>query len=232
MKLKELDGLYLKNKDIATKSFFTVPITVSSVNPTVTDIDGNIYHTIVIGTQRWIVENLKVTHYSDGTAIPNITNNVAWLADTTGAYCWYENDIGTYSEYGCLYNWFATTNVHNIAPVGWRVPSGDDLDILNLYLGGAAIAGGKMKETGLVHWNAPNTGATNSSGFFALGSGHRNDWDGDFRVIKETFLFWTTLDEGNPTYAHMGIITNDSAHCNNHYDAKVNGFSIRCMQGI
>ena len=73
----------------------------------VTDIDGNVYKTVTIGTQVWMVENLKTTRYNDGSAIPLDTNRNTWYELTTGAYCWY-NDSATYgSTYGALYNWYA-----------------------------------------------------------------------------------------------------------------------------
>jgi hypothetical protein len=78
---------------------------------TVTDIDGNVYHTVTIGTQVWMVENLKTTKYNDGTAIPLVTDGTVWGSDTTPAYCWYNNDEGTFKKiYGALYNWFAVNN--------------------------------------------------------------------------------------------------------------------------
>ena len=98
----------------------------------VTDVDGNSYTTVTIGTQQWMVENLKTTHYADGTAIPNLTIDGDWIADVTGAYCWYNNDIVNATPYGALYNWYAVTNAHGLAPAGWRIPTESDLDALML----------------------------------------------------------------------------------------------------
>lgn len=90
----------------------------------VTDIDGNVYQVVSIGKQLWIKENLKTTHYRDGSAIPNVTVNSAWVALTTGAYCWYNNDEATYKNtYGALYNWYAVADSRNLCPTGWHIPT-------------------------------------------------------------------------------------------------------------
>lgn len=141
---------------------------------TVTDIDGNIYHTITIGTQVWMAENLKTTKYRDGTSIPNITDNATWAALTTGAYCNYNNDPGNAPTYGSLYNWYAVNDVRNIAPTNWHVATDEEWTTLTTYLGGNSVAGGKLKEAGLAHWESPNTSADNSTGFHAVPTGFRN----------------------------------------------------------
>ena len=117
---------------------------------TVTDIDGNVYHTVTIGTQTWMVENLKTTKYNDGTAIPLVTDSTAWLNLTTPGYCWYNNDAATYKNtYGALYNWF-TVNTSKLAPSGWHVPTDAEWTTLITYLGGETVAGGQMKSTGTI----------------------------------------------------------------------------------
>ena len=141
---------------------------------TLTDNDGNIYKTITIGSQTWMAENLRTTKYRNGDPIPNVTVDATWVALTTGAYCWYNNDDFAYkTTYGALYNWYAVADSRNIAPTGWHVPTYVDWTTLTDYLGGESIAGGQLKETGTLNWKTPNTGATNSSGFTALPSGVR-----------------------------------------------------------
>jgi uncharacterized protein (TIGR02145 family) len=133
----------------------------------VKDIDGNVYKTIIIGTQTWMAENLKTTKYNDGTAIPLVTDGVAWTALTTPGYCWYNNDAGSYKDiYGALYNWY-TVNTRKLCPIGWHVPSDAEWTTLTNYMGDNVV-GGKLKETGTIHWQSPNKGATNESGFTAL----------------------------------------------------------------
>ena len=124
------------------------PISGANSN-TVTDIDGNAYHTVAIGTQVWMVENLKTTRYNDGTAIPLVTDSAVWgnLTSTPG-YCWYNNDMSMYKNlYGALYNWYAVST-EKLAPEGWHVPTNSEWGVLINYLGGDTSAGGAMKETG------------------------------------------------------------------------------------
>jgi len=156
-----------------------------------TDADGNVYHIVTIGTQTWTVENLKTTHYNDGTAIPLVTDNTAWVNLTTPGYCWYNNGAATNkATYGALYNWYAV-HTGKLAPAGWHVPTTAEWDTLATHLGGAAIAGGKLKETDTIHWYPPNTGATNESGFFALPGGSR-DGTGSFYGFSYEGSWWCT----------------------------------------
>jgi uncharacterized protein (TIGR02145 family) len=133
------------------------------------DIDGNYYTTVKIGTQVWIAENLRTTKYSNGTPIPYIEDNKTWSGLTlgvvkTGAYCWYNNDSAKYKNiYGALYNWYAIIDSNGLCPDDWHVPTDGEWAILENYLGGNSVAGGKMKETGLEHWISPNKDATNES---------------------------------------------------------------------
>jgi uncharacterized protein (TIGR02145 family) len=162
---------------------------------TITDSDGNIYHQVTIGTQTWMVENLKTTKYKDGTAIPNITDAIAWKALSTPAYCWNNNDeVTNKTTYGALYNWY-TINTGILCPTGWHVPSDSEWSTLGNYLGGESIAGGKLKETGTIHWQSPNTGATNESGFLALPGGSR-DILGNFDDIGYFGSWWSSTEVG------------------------------------
>ncbi len=139
---------------------------------TLSDIEGNVYSTVTIASQVWMAENLKTITYNDGTTVPLITDATEWgLLETPGC-CWYGNDPDTYGDtYGALYNWY-TIESGNLCPEGWHVPTDNDWEILYNYLGGL-IAGGKLKETGTIHWQSPNVGATNETGFTFLPSGFR-----------------------------------------------------------
>ena len=143
----------------------TVTINVSAVT-TVIDVENNVYNTVIIGTQTWMQENLKTTKYRNGTAIPNITDDTAWTTQTTGAYCWYNNDIANKTNYGAFYNYYTVVDSRNLCPTGWHVPTDAEWTILTTYLGGASIAGIKMKAT--TFWASSNTGTVNSSGFTAF----------------------------------------------------------------
>ena len=105
-----------------------------TLSTTVTDIDGNVYHTVKIGTQTWMVENLKTTKYKDGSVIPLVTDNSAWYNSLTPAYCWYNNDATSHKDtYGALYNWYAVST-GKLAPDGWHVPTNSEWTILENYV--------------------------------------------------------------------------------------------------
>ncbi|MBK8484993.1 MAG: fibrobacter succinogenes major paralogous domain-containing protein [Saprospiraceae bacterium] len=166
---------------------------------TMTDIDGNTYKTITIGTQTWMAENLRVTKYRNGDPITIVTDNANWTAFTSGAYCNYNNttDKDHIATYGRLYNWYAVTDNRNIAPAGWHVPSDAEWRILTSYLGFLPVAGGKMKEISTIHWKSPNTGATNESGFSATPTGYRYGVDGVFYNLGELVGYWSNTPNGS-----------------------------------
>ncbi len=193
----------------------------------VTDYDGNTYKTIKIGNQTWMAENLRSTHYSNGTPIP---------------YFDYNNDSTNSEIYGRLYSWSAAmkgeassntnpSNVHGIAPTGWHLPSKAEWQQLADYLGGTAIAGGKIKETGNEHWLSPNTGATNESGFTALPAGMFAFWQ-EFQWIGNYSAFITSTDQSVPSHPEVaGIkLSYDNA------EMTIGGFhpddalSVRCVK--
>jgi uncharacterized protein (TIGR02145 family) len=158
-------------KDITTKNIIFNP----DLNyGTMSDIDGNDYRTIQIGSQIWMAENLKTTQYNDGTQIPEWTRNTEL---NTASYKWFGNRGDYLADYGAMYNWYVV-NTGKVCPVGWHVPSYDEWSQLVTYSGGETSAGGKLKETGTTHWNSPNTGADNSTGFTAVGAGNNEDMAG------------------------------------------------------
>lgn len=171
--------------------------------PTVRDIDGNVYQTVLIGEQCWMKENLRVAHYQNGDPISNITDETAWanVAAGTGAYCDYDNDDGNAEIYGRLYNWWAVTDPRNVAPEGWFPATGSDYFTLADYLGGWAVAGGMLKEVGLVHWNEPNDGATNESGFTGLPNGIRSH-TGNFNGLGNLAYIWSTSTASMTAYSY------------------------------
>lgn len=197
---------------------------------TVSDIDGNVYNTVKVGTQTWMKENLRVTKYRNGEAIPNVTNNSSWTLLTTGAQCTYNNTVKVDSivKFGRLYNWFAISDTRNIAPVGWHVATDADWTTLTSYLGGETIAGGKLKEVGTSNWTTPNTGASNETGFNALPGGQRID-DGSFYDIGLNGGWWssTQFDNSNAWLRYMGFYGADVLRDN---FIKSNGLSVRCVK--
>lgn len=197
---------------------------------TVTDIDGNVYNTVTIGTQTWMKENLKVTKYNDGTAIPLLTDGTSWSSGTPG-YCWYNNDQLTYGNtYGALYNWH-TVNTGNLCPTGWHVPTNDEWTTLTNFLGGLSVAGGKLKEVGTVHWNSPNEGATDEAGFTALPGGLRFNYNAKFNYIGSYAYFWSA----DPSYiytAWMRNINRGQSKVDSSFASKGDGYSVRCLKDI
>ena len=195
---------------------------------TVTDIDGNLYHYIVIGTQTWMVENLKTTKYRNGDAIANVTGD--WSVLVTGAYSWYNNDATTYrNSYGALYNWYAVADSRNIAPLGWHVPTDVEWTTLTDYLNGTSVAGGKLKETGTAHWKSPNLGATNSTGFAALPGGYHNFKDSTFDVVGSDGFWWSST-AGSGAIAGCRFLDFGNANVYRLFYEKQYGFSVRCVR--
>jgi uncharacterized protein (TIGR02145 family) len=211
--------------DNALKELGLIPNNYSGL---LSDIDGNTYKTVTIGTQTWMAENLRVASYKDGTAIPLVTDTITWANLTTPGYCWYNNDEAAYkATYGALYNWF-TVNTGNLCPAGWHVPTDDEWMTLYNYLGGEGVAGGKLKETGTAHWASPNTGATNESGFTALPGGFRY-LTGIFDRIG-TWCFWWSATENNDVWAHYWYLIYDTSNFVGPHYVKVEGFSVRCLK--
>ena len=202
---------------------------------TVKDIEGNVYKTVTVGKQVWMKENLKTTKYNDGKAIPVVTDDKAWEALTTPAYCWYKNDARANKKtYGALYNWYAV-NTNKLCPGGWHVPTDEEWRTLTTYLGGEAVAGGKLKETDTTHWESPNTGATNESGFTALSSGSRNH-AGSFDISGSNALFfrsnacWWSSSGQYDFNAYYRRLYNRLNEIYSSLSVKQSGYSVRCLR--
>jgi uncharacterized protein (TIGR02145 family) len=199
------------------------PKPTSGYGPNITDVEGNLYKTVYIGTQQWMVENLKTSKYSDGTTIPNITDNTQWTNLTTGAWTYYNNDAVNNTKYGKLYNWYSVSNGNkNVCPTGWHVPTITEWNVLIDYLGGKDVAGGKLKEVGTNSWVFPNKDASNISLFTGLPGGLRG-YTGGFGTYGEYGVFWST--GGNFTIVNSGGgVYYDAIEMN-----KV-GCSVRCIK--
>ncbi len=206
----------------------------------VTDFDGNIYQTVTIGDQVWMAENLKVTHYSDGSVILLVVDNSDWdaLSYADKAYCWYDNNPTNGDTYGALYNWAGAMNgtsssdtnpsgAQGVCPAGWHLPSDTEWTELIDYLGGDKIAAGKLKETGIKHWDSPNTGATNESGFTALPGGYR--FYGSFYDAGGYANFWTAT-ESSDSSAWSQLFFYDSTGLQHVVAEKRGGLSVRCVK--
>ncbi len=224
---------------------------------TVSDIDGNSYNTVSIGSQCWLKENLKVTQYNDGTLIPldnsgGISGNntsggpLTWTR-TTGARTVNEQNNANIAIYGYLYNWYAAKGIvttgstvyKNICPIGWHVPTDSEWKSLVIYIDPASAgvttvdqsttACGKMKVTGFSYWQSPNTGATNESGFSAMPGGFRSDTF--FSGINQEADFWSATENVNNVNNswHWTIVDYDSI-LYRYNSNKTWGLSVRCLK--
>jgi uncharacterized protein (TIGR02145 family) len=204
------------------------------VNPmliygTVKDQDSITYKTIKIGNQIWMAENLRTTKYNDGSMITDVTDNTLWKGANSGAYCTYNNteNPDSIATFGRLYNWYAV-NTGKLAPKGWHVPSQADWTILVNYLGGTGVAANQLFEIGVMHWAAPNTQATNASGFTMLPGGYR-DYSGSFLNINDGANFWTSTKYSGQNPSRVYFLKNDPKAYG--YNGLENfGFSIRCVK--
>jgi uncharacterized protein (TIGR02145 family) len=219
----------------------------------ISDIDGNVYNTVLIGTQCWTKENLRVRKYNNGRSIPfdatggSGGSSSTWSNLTIGAHTIYANDSTTTpsnrTKYGYLYNWYAAKGIYttgtitstdtlNICPEGWHVPTDADWTALTDELGGVSVAGGKMKSVRTFYWNSPNTGATNESGFSALPGGLR-DIDGSFYKISNGAFFWSATEFASSS-AWSRLLNHDNSIVSRSNlvsdSSKSVGASIRCLK--
>jgi uncharacterized protein (TIGR02145 family) len=210
----------------------TIAQTIGKPGLNITDSEGNSYKTVTIGTQTWMAENLKTSKYSDGTTIPNITENTQWSQLTTGAWCYFNNDQKFNSKYGKLYNWYAvspTTNgSKNICPTGWHVPTDAEWTVLTNYLGGEFVAGGKLKEVDTTSWYSPNTESTNMSLFTGLPGGTRYG-SGNYVGIGYYGSWWSST-ESNTANAWFRYLSNYLGNAFRDNSNKAYGFSVRCLR--
>ncbi len=166
--MKQKNLILLSTLMVAIISFLVFNNSVSQV----TDKDGNVYKTITIGMQEWMLENLNVTHFRNGDAIPQEKDDEDWSLLNTAAWCNYDNKSNNGKEYGKLYNCSAVNDPRGLAPKGWHIPSDAEWKQLIDYLGGDSLAGEKMKS--LSKWESPGTVLRNESGFSAFPVGMRN----------------------------------------------------------
>ncbi len=193
----------------------------------VTDADGNSYRTYQIGTQTWMVENLKTTKYNDGTSIPIVPEGPTWSSITTPACCWQNNNAVRKIPYGALYNWY-TVSTGKLCPEGWHVPGDYEWEELTGYLGGDQIAGAKLKEAGLLHWNSPNTGATNETYFWALPGGNRLAGpDAVFTNLFKLGGWWSSTSGGDMAFTRF--MYDNSSSVVRSFNSKNWGLSVRCV---
>ena len=196
-------------------------------NSTIKDIDGNVYHTVNIGTQIWTKENLQVIRYNDGKSISNVIG---------ATYCWYNDSVKYKSIYGALYNWYVV-NSGKLCPVGWHVPTDEDWKILEMYLGMSQTEvdktgtrgenqGDKLKST-KGWWG--NWNGTDNYGFCALPSGMHDLYGGKFYDAGYYGYWWSNTSAIDKKYAWTRFLyARNYINRDNHY--KENGYSVRCLK--
>jgi len=200
-----------------------------------------LYHDgeVTIGTQTWMKRNLDVAYYRNGDPIPQVTDPTQWANLTTGAWCYYNNDPALGAIYGKLYNWYAVHDPRGLSPAGWHVPLDNEWKTLEMYLGMSQAQadiigwrgtneGGKLKETGTSHWSSPNLGATNETGFTALGSGCRNEVS-TFYTFGDLGYWWTSSENGT-SYAWSRYLASGNEKILRTYHLKNAGFPVRCVK--
>jgi uncharacterized protein (TIGR02145 family) len=205
-------------------------------NGSITDQEGNVYKTIVIGTQEWMAENLNTSIYRNGDVIPTGLSNADWentINTQQGAWAYYNNDASYACPYGKLYNWYACVDARQLCPLGWHVPTDAEWSVLTSYLGGEGVAGGKMKTTGTIEaatglWYTPNTGATNSSGFSGAPGGGRGSY-GDYGLIGDDGNWWSS-SEFDTYYAWSRNLYYGDGNAYRGPLGKLLGFSVRCLR--
>lgn len=183
---------------------------------------------VKIGGQTWMIKNLDVDHYRNGDRIPQVSDPTAWAYLTTGAWCYYNSDSTKGNTYGKFYNWYAVNDPRGLAPAGWHIPNDAEWTTLEKSLGGSSVAGGKMKEAGILHWQTPNTGGNNSSGWAGLPGGCRSV-NGFFSGILEAGFWWSS-SEGNPPLAWLRILSFTGGNIGRSYGNKYFGYSVRCVK--
>lgn len=210
----------------------------------ITDIDGNTYKTVQIGSQCWMAENLKTTTYHNGVPIPKVTNNGDWSNLTTAAYAWYNNDIEWKDPYGALYNWFTTVDTSGLCPTGWHVPTNDEWTVLTESIGGTnephgnelkscrqvnSPLGGECNTSEHPRWNEHNMHyGSDDFGFSGLPGGYRY-LDGIFHNIEGDGLWWSST-ESSSTHAWDRDLDYDRGFVGKGGYPKLAGFSIRCVR--
>lgn len=230
--------------DSETKSGYITVITNGGETGTVTDIEGNVYKTITIGTQEWMAENLKTTKYNDGTSIPLVTGVTEWSNLTTPGYCWYDNDETTYKDtYGALYNWY-TVNTDKLCPSGWHVPTDTEWTELENYLIAngynydGTTTGNKIGKSLVATsgWNSSSgvgdvgndQSSNNATGFSAFPGGYRY-YDGNFRNVGDSGYWWSS-SESSTSNAYSRYLHYYRNYLGRYDHRKHYGFSVRCLR--
>jgi len=227
--------------DTKTKSdYITVTWATSNETGTLTDTrDDQVYQTVKIGDQWWMAENLAYLPSVSPPSAGNSADPYYYVYDYLGTSVSDAKTTSNYQTYGVLYNWPAAmagaassaanpSGVQGVCPAGWHLPSDLEWTQLTDYLGGEYVAGDKLKEYGTTHWESPNTGATNESGFTALPGGLRG-YNGNFFSIGDAGLWWSAT-EYNSSYAWLRYLEFGHGEFSGYSYYKDFGYSVRCVK--
>lgn len=221
----------------ASKTYYSTEKEFTTIKlPTVKDYDGNEYRVIElaskIGPRKWLLDNFKGTHYANGDPIPHVTDNDEWISLSTGAYCYYDNDKENAKTYGALYNWWAAVDPRGLI-VGWHTPSDDEWEemasIFNNLVQGPDKRGQVLKEAGTKHWQAPNQGANNQSGFTALPAGVKYSNNYGFGYMKTKTYFMSGTEIGDSFWTKILYFDQNQFHDTPGVSKKMGG-SIRLIK--
>lgn len=222
----------IMNIHLSNGTVLEIPLTeIDSINYTFPGgsgngptLDGHTYQTVVIGSQEWFAENLRTTVYANGDPIPNLIDCNEISSNTSGAWMHYMHNVQLDNPFGKLYNYLAVSDVRTVCPTGWHIPSDNEWYTLIDFLGGASVAGGKMKSIGTEFWDSPNQDATNESGFSALPGGMYDEtvgfydlgWFGNYLSSDASYVELNAYGGGVEVYVGEANLTNGfyfSARC-------------------
>lgn len=220
-------------------TYYGSQVTFTTLGADISDIDGNVYPTILQCTQTWMAKNLTVSHYRNGDPIPQVSDPALWASSATGAWCYVNNDPITEAVYGKLYNWPAVNDPRGIAPAGWHVASLFDYNKIvkcidptadTTFIGTTSYtAGGAMKETGFAHWQSPNTGATNNTYFSGVPAGIRSNSPAAYYYFGQLAGFWTSTQQ-NPYNSYSFSLYYAAAQPATNTSPPNTGLSVRCVK--
>lgn len=206
-----------------------------SQSDSISDMEGNVYKIVAIGTQWWMAENLKVTQFANGDPIPHLTNATEWANTEEGAYCYYGNRTNFADSYGNLYNWYTVEDERGLCPSGWHVATDADWITMEMFLGMSAEEAERMTA-----WRGTDEGSklkdesfegNNSSGFTALATGYR-DPEGVFKAMGTDNDYWTSTpynNEGTIEGVLHGFLNSKTSTVRN-FHVPGYGFCIRCVR--
>ncbi len=209
-----------------------------TIPTTVKDVEGHVYHTIKIGNQVWLQENLRTKKYRNGKSISKNITKAQWTADKTGACSVYDNDSIKENAFGLLYNWYAVANPAGLCPTGWHVAKDSEWNQMVKYLDDYAdtteqkrvqseVAGGQLKEIGITHWASPNTGATGTANFLGFAGGNKSG-DGKCNDVG-AYGYWWTATSSSAAEAYGRLLSYFNGNIDRFKTSKNLGFSVRCI---